>query len=216
MFIFENIDIDKAILENIDIDIDIFQNCLIDIDIFQNCLIDIFKYDHSDINIFPKCRYIDNRYSISIYRIGLLGPLNGSLRHSWGPQKGSFWPQWPFWGAAPGGQIWSRLPPIGPSGLTSCSPHTLTWYRASYGHAGVLKGPVLARNAPFGDLGGPRRALGDLDWSHLPQIGQHGLDTRSPQTLNWYQASSGPMGALKGHLLTLNFHGPILCGTFFF
>ena len=62
-----------------------FQNCLIDInfdiDIFQNCLIDIdidiyiFKNDHIDIDIdidiFQKCRYIDNRYSISIYRTGL-------------------------------------------------------------------------------------------------------------------------------------------------
>merc|ERR1712012_604787 len=46
-----------------------FQNCLIDIDI------DIFKNDHIDIDIdidiFQKCRYIDNRYVISIYRTGL-------------------------------------------------------------------------------------------------------------------------------------------------
>ena len=38
--------------------IDIFQNCLINIDIFQNYLI--------DINLFQKCRYIDNRYFISL------------------------------------------------------------------------------------------------------------------------------------------------------
>ena len=54
------------------IDIDILQNCLIDIDIdiFQNDHIDIniniFKNDHIDIDIdidiFQKCRYIDNRY----------------------------------------------------------------------------------------------------------------------------------------------------------
>ena len=52
-----------------------FQNCLIDIDIFKNCLIDIdidiFKNNHIDIVIFQKCRYIDNRYLISIYRTGL-------------------------------------------------------------------------------------------------------------------------------------------------
>ena len=44
-----------------------FWNCLIDIDI------DIFKNDHIDIDIdiFQKCRYIDNRYVISIYRTGL-------------------------------------------------------------------------------------------------------------------------------------------------
>ena len=49
---------------SIDSDIDIFQNGLIDIDIFNIVLI--------DIDIFQKCRYIDNRYSISIYRTGLL------------------------------------------------------------------------------------------------------------------------------------------------
>ena len=71
------IDIDIDISRRLPIDIDIFQNCLIDIDIFQNCLIDIdidiFKNDHIDIDIdiFQKSRYIDNRYSISIYRTGL-------------------------------------------------------------------------------------------------------------------------------------------------
>ena len=59
-------------LIDIDVDIDIFQNCLIDIDID----IDIFKNDHIDIDIdidiFQKCRYIDNRYVISIYRTGLV------------------------------------------------------------------------------------------------------------------------------------------------
>ena len=83
------------------IDIDILQNCLIDIDIdidifgialsisisiffrialsisigqyryryryFQHLHIDI----DIDIDIFQKCRYIDNRYVISIYRTGL-------------------------------------------------------------------------------------------------------------------------------------------------
>ena len=72
-----DIDIDIDISQRLPIDIDIFQNCLIDIDIdnfhiclididiFQNCLVDI------DIDIFRKRRYIDNRYSISIYRTGL-------------------------------------------------------------------------------------------------------------------------------------------------
>ena len=32
-----------------------------------------FQNDHIDIDIFQKCRYIDNRYSISIYRTGLGG-----------------------------------------------------------------------------------------------------------------------------------------------
>ena len=42
---------------DIDIDIDIFKSDLIDIDI--------------DIDIFKKCRYIDNRYGLSIYRTPL-------------------------------------------------------------------------------------------------------------------------------------------------
>ena len=74
-----NIDID--IFKNILIDIDIFKNVLIDIDIFKNVLfdtdidIDIFKSDlidiDIDIDIFKKCRYIDNRYGLSIYRTPL-------------------------------------------------------------------------------------------------------------------------------------------------
>ena len=47
-----------------------------DINIFQNCFIDIniYKKDHLniDIDVFQKCRYIDNQYVISIYRTGLL------------------------------------------------------------------------------------------------------------------------------------------------
>ena len=66
-----DIDISLILLIDIDIDIDIFQNHHIDIDI------DIFKYDHIDIDIdtdiSQKCRYIDNRYVISIYRTGLTG-----------------------------------------------------------------------------------------------------------------------------------------------
>ena len=81
-----DIDISQILLINIDIDIDIFQTHHVDIDIFQNCLIDIdididiFKNDHIDIDIdidiFQKCRYIDNRYVISIYRTGLIQPQN--------------------------------------------------------------------------------------------------------------------------------------------
>ena len=43
---------------DIDIDIDIFKSDLIDIDI--------------DIDIFRTCRYIDNRYGLSIYRTPLV------------------------------------------------------------------------------------------------------------------------------------------------
>merc|ERR1712052_109336 len=60
------------------------------------------------------------------------------------------------------------------------------------------KGPVLAIKGPFGDLGGPRRALGGQIWSQRPPIGQSGLESCSPHTLTWYRAPPGPPGALKG------------------
>ena len=89
-----------------------------------------------------------------------------------------------------GGQIWSQRPPIGQSGLESCSPHTLTWYGAPSGSLGALKETVLARNAPFGGPGGPRRAPGGQIWSQLPPIGPPGLDSWSPHTLTWYRTLS--------------------------
>ena len=103
-----------------------------------------------------------------------------------------------------GGQIWSQRPPIGQSGLESCSPHTLTWYGAPSGSLGALKETVLARNAPFGGPRGPRRAPRDQIWSQLPPIGPPWLDTWSPHTLTWYRASPGPPGALKGPHLARN------------
>ena len=64
-----DINIDMVIFENVDIDIDNFKNDHIDIDI--------------DIDIFQKCRYIDNRYVISIYRTG----LEGGRDYDWKAQQ---------------------------------------------------------------------------------------------------------------------------------
>ena len=63
------------------------------------------------------------------------------------------------------------------------------------------KGPILAIKGPFGDLGGPRRALGGQIWSQRPPIGQSGLESCSPHTLTWYGAPSGSLGALKETVL---------------
>ena len=58
-------------------------NVFIDIDID----IDIFKSDLIDIDIFKTCRYIDNRYGLSIYRTpllwsqGMYGEVSGVLRY---------------------------------------------------------------------------------------------------------------------------------------
>ena len=54
-------------------------NVFINIDIFKSDLIDI----DIDIDIFKKCRYIDNRYGLSIYRTplgpGLLNNQNSKI-----------------------------------------------------------------------------------------------------------------------------------------
>ena len=59
--------------KNVLIDIDISMNVFIDIDID----IDIFKSDLIDIDIFKTCRYIDNRYGLSIYRTPLIKSETG-------------------------------------------------------------------------------------------------------------------------------------------
>ena len=75
-----DIDIFKNVLIDIDIDIDISMNVFIDIDID----IDIFKSDlidiDIDIDIFKKCRYIDNRYGLSIYRTPLTWYVSWSTK----------------------------------------------------------------------------------------------------------------------------------------
>ena len=98
---------------------------------------------------------------------------------------------------APGDQIWSQRPPIGQSGLESCSPHTLTWYGAPSGSLGALKETVLARNAPFGGPRGPRRAPRDQIWPQLPPIG--------PPGLTWYRASPGPEMSVSPKFPRANF-----------
>ena len=54
--------------------------------------------------------------------------VSGSFWAHRGPIRARFGPKCSFWGPrrAPGDQIWSHLLPIGPPGLVSWSPHTLT------------------------------------------------------------------------------------------
>ena len=119
-----------------------------------------------------------------------------------GPKRARFGPNAPFGDlggcrGALGDQIWSQQPLTGPPRLDLWSSHTLTWYRAPSGPPGARFGP----NAPFGDLGGSRGALGDQIWSRRPATGSPGLESWSPHNLTWYQASSGPPGTLKGPFL---------------
>ena len=46
---------------------------------------------------------------------------------------------------APRDQIWSQLLPMGPPGLDSWSPLTLTWYWVPSGPPGALEGPILTQ-----------------------------------------------------------------------
>ena len=59
-----------------------------------------------------------------------------------GPKRARFCPKCPFWDPRriPRNQVWSRLPPIVPPRMDSCSPHTLTWYRAPSVSPGGQKG----------------------------------------------------------------------------
>ena len=51
-----------------------------------------------------------------------------------------------------------------------------SFQRIAIGPGRPPKGPVLAKNSPFGDPGGHRRAPEDQIWSQLPPIGPPGLD----------------------------------------
>ena len=61
------------------------------------------------------------------------------------------------------------------------------------------KGLIFAQNAPFGALGGTRRAPVSQIWSQLPP-------TAVPKLNSWWRASSWRPGALKVPVLALNVH----------
>ena len=91
---------------------------------------------------------------VVLIHIMCLGPLM-DLYGTPGPPKGPVLaPKCPFGGPrgtrrAPGGQIWSQLPPIGLTGFKSWLPHTLAWYLASSGPPVAPKGPIWALNVPY-------------------------------------------------------------------
>ena len=109
-----------------------------------------------------------------------------------------------------GDQIWSQRPPIGPSGLESCSPHTLTWYRARFGPKCPFWGPQRSSEGP----GGPNLILTAPDWSAWAGLM---LTTHFDLVSGPFWVPRGPKRARFGPKcpLALNFHGPILCRNFF-
>ena len=75
-------------------------------------------------------------------------------------------PGGPWW--APGGHIWSHLPPIDPTGIKSWLQYTLTCYWALPGHQ---KGHLLAQTALFGDPEGHWRARFVFNRRRLVRMG---------------------------------------------
>ena len=117
-----------------------------------------------------------------------IGPLNGPLRHSLVPQKGSFWPLLEVLGGPLGARFGPDYHQYARLGWTH-------GYNTLWPDIGPLLGPkrpVLAQNAPFGGLECPWRAPGNQPWSQLALIGPPRLDSWSPHTLPWYRASPGP------------------------
>ena len=167
-------------------------------------------------NTSTHCAWVGH---IHIMRFGPLTDLYGTPG---APKRARFGPKRPFLGPRRsseglGGQIWSQLLPIGPTGLVTWLPHTLAWYRPSSGSPGAPKGPVWAENVPFGGPRGPRRAPEDQIWSQLPPAAPPGLNSWLPHTLAWCWPSSGPPGAPKGPVLAQNvpFGGQIRVGNIF-
>ena len=151
-----------------------------------------------------------------------LGPLKGPLQ----PSKGlGLAPKGPFGGPrgprrAVGSQIWSQLPPIGPSESDSWSTHTATWYRAPSGPKGALKGLVLALKGPFGGPRGPWRAKVDQIWSQLHLWGLQWFKIWSPNTFPDIRLLEGTKGPNKNYLDPIpklprpNFFGNSFCSKY--
>ena len=120
---------------------------------------------------WPNCHWLVQRDDPHPYHV--LGPLNGPLWHSWGPQKGPFGPRKALLGAPEGLGV-----PWGACFWPNChwlvqrdDPHpyhVLASKRTSMALLGPPKGPVLAQKGPFGGPRGPRRAPGDLLLAQLP------------------------------------------------
>ena len=122
-------------------------------------------------------------------------------------------PDRPFWGPwrSSVGSRGPYLVPTLPNWLVCVGLMVITHFDLVSGPFWTPGGPKRARfgpNAPFGDLGGSRGALGDQIWSQRPPTGSPGLDSWSPHTLTWYQASSGPPETQKGPLLAQNVPDP--------
>ena len=90
------------------------------------------------------------------------GPLTDFYGTPGAPKGARFGPKRPFLGPLRsseglGVQIWSQLPPIGPTGLVTWLPHTLAFYRPS---PGPQKGQFWLKMSLLGAPevpGGPQR-----------------------------------------------------------
>ena len=106
----------------------------------------------------------------------VLGPHTKPLRHSWGPQKGPFWPKKALLGAlgSPGGLIWAQVPLVGPTGWAASISCARAPYETTTALLGPPKGSVLALIGPFEGPGGPGAAPGCPIWAQVPLVGSTG------------------------------------------
>ena len=130
-------------------------------------------------------------------------PCWTTLRHSWGPQKGPFWPRKALLGAPDSswGQNWSRLPLVSPAGWAVSISCAWTPEETSMALLGPPKGPVLAQKGPFEGSGRPQTVPGSLIRSQVLPFGPTGLGSSSPHTLTWYWALLLQPRAPKGPFL---------------
>ena len=134
---------------------------------------------------------------------------SGVFWYSRGAQKGPFGIKQALTGRkAPGAKFWARPGP-------NCRQLVqLGWshsYHTPWPGIGPLlgpqkpqKGPILAKNDPFGSPGGTWRAPGGQSLSQLPPIGLTGLESWLPHNLAFYWASLWTPGDQKGPVLARN------------
>ena len=133
----------------------------------------------------------------------VLGPHTKPLRHSWGPQKGPFWPKKALLGAlgSPGGLIWAQVPLVGPTGWAASISCARAPYETTTALLGPPKGSVLALIGPFEGPGGPGAAPGRPIWAQVPLVGSTGWAASISNARAPYETTTALLGPPKGPVL---------------
>ena len=135
----------------------------------------------------------------------MLGPLNGPLRHSRGPQKGPFWPRKALLGAPEGLGVlwWACFWPNCHCLVQLGVPHPYhvlgPLQRPLLNSWGPQKRPVLGQKGPFGGPGGPWAAPRGLIWAQLPLADPSGRAVSISCAPASSKTSTALLGPPKGH-----------------